>query len=102
MSFRIAHCNFLGKVKKFSVTFRVSHCIAHNGQGLLLCWYSLLVQPGTAADWKYEDEVNNKKLNRITSAGTAADSEQKDENIFVSQHSSKPPVSGMCFSVSRY
>ena len=51
--------------------------ISHNGQGLLLCWYSLNVLPGTAADWKYEDEVNNKKLNRITSAGATADSDKK-------------------------
>jgi hypothetical protein len=32
------------------------------------------------------------KLNRISSARTAADSEQKDEDLFVSQHSSKPHV----------
>ena len=46
-------------------------------QGLLLCWYSLNVEPGIATDWKYDDEVNNKTPNRIPSAGTAAESEQK-------------------------
>ena len=35
--------------------------------------------------------------NRITSSGTVADSEQKDENIVVSQHSSKPHVRRSCF-----
>jgi hypothetical protein len=64
----------------------------HNGQDLLLCWNLKIVQPGTAADLKYEDEVNNKKLNRIPSAGNAADSEQKDEDLFVRQHCSKPLV----------
>jgi hypothetical protein len=34
----------------------------------------------------------NKKPNSIPSAGTKADSEQNDENLFVSQHSSKPHV----------
>jgi len=35
------------------------------------CWSS----PGTEADLKTELQDNNKKPNRITSAGTAADSE---------------------------
>ena len=50
------------------------------------------VQPGTAADWKTDVEVNNKKLNIERRARTAADSEQKDEDLFVRQHSSKPNV----------
>ena len=28
--------------------------MAANGQGFLLCWYSLNVQPGTAADVSYK------------------------------------------------
>jgi hypothetical protein len=42
------HFVFQFSVRLLSVVsfFRV----AHNGQGLLLCWYSLNVQPGTAAD----------------------------------------------------
>ena len=36
--------------------------------------------------------AKEQKLNRITSDRTAADSEQKDEDLFVSQHSSKPNV----------
>jgi hypothetical protein len=43
--------------------------MGHNGQGFLLCWNSLNVQPGTAADLKNEVEVNNKKLNSNSSAG---------------------------------
>lgn len=34
------------------------------------------------------------KADSVPSAGTKADNEQKDENIFVSQHSSKPNVVG--------
>ena len=37
-------------------------------------------------------EVNNKNSYRYSSAGTKADSEQKVEDLFVSQHSSKPLV----------
>jgi hypothetical protein len=32
------------------IVARSSFRLAYNGQGLLLCWYSLNVQPGTAAD----------------------------------------------------
>jgi hypothetical protein len=34
------------------------------------------------------------KADSILSAATAADCKQKDENLFVSQHSSKPFVGG--------
>jgi len=34
------------------------------------------------------------KADRYSSAGTIADSEKKDEDLFVSRHSSKPIVSG--------
>jgi hypothetical protein len=37
------------------------------------------------------------KAHLYSSAQTKADSEQNDENIFVSQHSSKPNVGGSCF-----
>ena len=59
--------------------------------GLLLCWYSVLRQPGP-------QPIEKLKLKIITYAqlyslaGTKADSEPNEENIFVSQHSSKPPV----------
>jgi len=39
-----------------------------------------------------DNEDKKQKLNRIRSADTASDSEQKDEDLFVSQHSSKPHV----------
>ena len=38
------------------------------------------------------------KLNRKSPARTTADSEQKDVNLFVCQHRSKPLVSGILFS----
>ena len=44
----------------------------------------------------------NKKLNKVPSARTKADSEQKDEDIFVSQHSRKPNVgSSLCPSTQQ-
>jgi hypothetical protein len=36
----------------FSFAAAVSVMMNYNGQGFLLCWYSLNVQPGTAADLK--------------------------------------------------
>ena len=42
------------------------------------------------------------KADSIPSAGTAADSEQKDEDLFVSQHSSKPNVGCSLFSYALY
>jgi hypothetical protein len=46
---------------------------------------------------KTKVEINNKKLNIERRARTTADSEQKDEDLFVSQPCSKPKVSGSCF-----
>jgi hypothetical protein len=37
------------------------------------------------------------KAHLYSSARTKADSDQNDENMFVSQHSSKPNVSGSAF-----
>ena len=38
------------------------------------------------------------KADSIPSVGTKADSEQKDENLFVSSHDTKPNVSGLPLS----
>jgi hypothetical protein len=70
---------------------RIFNRVTYNVYGLLLCWYSVLRQPGP-------QPIEKLKLKIITYAqlyslaGTKADSEPNDENIFVSQHSSKPPV----------
>ena len=67
-----------------------------NGQGFMLCWYSVLCQSTTKADWKTEVEVMQ-KADSNSSARTGADSEQKDEDIFVCQHSSKSHVVRSCY-----
>jgi len=40
-------------------------------------------------------------LKRNPSAETDANSEKKDQNLFVSQHSSKPTVSGIPFCLNK-
>jgi hypothetical protein len=90
------------KMKSFAlVVFCLSHfeilgcrnTLAGNVDGLLLCWYFIKSCP--------EPQPNEKLMMKITtnahlysSAQTKADSEQNDENMFVSQHSSKPK--GVC------
>ena len=66
--------------------------MAANEQGLLLCWHLCSSSPEPKPNRITKVEVNSKKLNRYSSAGTKADSEQKEEDLFVSQHSSKPNV----------
>ena len=65
--------------------------IAYNGQGLLLCWYFITFSPELKPNGITGDEDKNKKLNRITSAGIAADNEQKDEDLFVTGKKRKLP-----------
>lgn len=55
------------------------------------------VKPGIKAEATTADEYMQNADSK-GSAGTADDSEQKDENLSVSQHSRKPPVVGRSLS----
>jgi hypothetical protein len=63
--------------------------LAANGRALLLCWNSLLVQPNRQPNKIIKSSNYEQKLKRNPSVKTAVDSEQKDESLFVSQHSSQ-------------
>jgi hypothetical protein len=74
--------------------------MAYNGQGFLLCWYSVIRQPEPLLS-----KVNAVDNIFCSSAlfvqpGLKLISERDDEYIFFSQHSRKPHVSGSGFSVS--
>src|SRR5688572_26106263 len=72
--------------------------------------YSLIICSFKSIKWLFFNQPisgRNKLMMKLTtkvhlysSARAKADSEQKDKNIFVSQHSSKPNVTSSCSSVS--
>jgi hypothetical protein len=66
--------------------------LAINGQGLLLCWNFITSIPEPQPNKNTKDEDDKQKSIRTTSAGTVAYSKQKDKDLFISQHSSKPHV----------
>jgi len=68
-----------------------THSIPHNGNGLLLCWYFMMSSPELKPIEKLMMKITT-KAHLYSSVRTKADSEQNDENMFVSQHSSKPNV----------
>jgi hypothetical protein len=68
--------------------------ITANVDGLLLCWYFMMSSPEPQPIEKLVMKITT-KAHLYSSAGTKADSEQYDENMFVCQHSSKPIV-GCC------
>ena len=70
----------------------MSEPIAYNGYGLLLCWYFIMFSPEPQPIEKLMMKITT-KAHLYSSDQTAADSEQNDENMFVSQHRSKPNVS---------
>jgi hypothetical protein len=76
----------------------VSVAIAANGQDLLLCWNFITPNQEQQPNKNTKVEDNKQKPTRITSAGTVADSEQKEEDLFVSQNSSKPHVMRLFYS----
>jgi len=67
--------------------------------GLLLCWYFMMSSPEPQPIEKLMMKITT-KAQLYSSARTKADSEQNDENMFVSQHSSKPNVSSSCVRLS--
>jgi len=69
--------------------------IAHNGHGLLLCWYFIMSSPEPQPIEKLMLKITT-KAQLYSSAQTKADSEQNDEYILVSHHSSKPNVVRSC------
>ena len=73
---------------------KVSNKLAGNGLGLAAVLAFITSSPELKPNKITDDEVKDKKLDRIPSDRTTADSEQKDEDLFVSQHRSKPHVSG--------
>ena len=72
--------------------------MAHNGHGLAMCRHLKNVKPGTkaqSATRRTDDEDKNKSSTELPlteSRNLGTDSEQKDEDLFVCQHSSKPNV----------
>jgi hypothetical protein len=58
---------------------------------LLLCWNFIMSSPEPQPIEKLMMKITT-KAHIYSSAETKGDSEQNDENIFVSQHSSKPNV----------
>jgi len=62
-----------------------------NVDGLLLCWHFIMSCPEPQPIEKLMMKITT-KAHLYSSARTKADSEQNDENTFVSQHSSKPNV----------
>ena len=74
--------------------------ITHNVDGLLLCWYFIMSSPKPQPIEKLMMKITT-KAHLYSSARTKADSEQNDEKMFVSQHSSKPNVMGMPLLVER-
>ena len=70
--------------------------------GLAAVLEFMIVGPELKPNKINNDEVNKKKPGRYSSAGTAADSEQKDEDLFVSQHNSKPFVGCRYFFCFKY
>jgi hypothetical protein len=62
-----------------------------NVDGLLLRWYFMMSSPEPQPIEKLMMKITT-KAHLYSSAQTKADSEQNDENMFLSQHSSKPNV----------
>ena len=72
------------------------HSMTANVHGLLLCWNFIMSSPEPQPIKKLMMKITT-KAHLYSSARTKADSEQNDENMFVSQHSSKPSVARLCF-----
>ena len=70
--------------------------IVHNGYGLAMWWNLKIVRPEPQPIKNTKDEVNKQKLNRITSAETAADSDKMPRLTTSCHHIAKPNV-GCCF-----
>lgn len=60
--------------------------MTHNGHGLAMWWNLKIVSPEPQPNKNTKDEVNKQKPNRITSAGTDADSDK----MFIAPTSSQP------------
>ena len=60
--------------------------MTHNGQGLLLCWYSVIRQPELLLSKVTEDENIFYSSALFVQPGLQMISEQDDQYIFVSQH----------------
>ena len=68
--------------------------IAGNVHGLAMWWNLKIVRPELQHDKNTKDETNKQKLNRITSAETAADSDKMPKLTRSSNLIAKPPVGG--------
>jgi len=66
--------------------------MTHNGQGFLLCWYSVIRQPEPRLSKVNEDDIIFCSSAIFVQPGLQLISERDDQYIFVSQHSRKPHV----------
>jgi hypothetical protein len=71
--------------------------LAANEQGLAMWWNLKIVRPEPQPNKNTKDEDNKQKPIRITSAGTAADSDKMPKLTTSSHHIAKPHVSRSLF-----